>query len=119
MLNPEFRHRPRQTDKLLYAAGRLWLDADGARLYDHDAGQTLTQSIVIADPEACAILRASLPEPGDYIGDVLLLAHLGLGADGLTLHTIYWIVLGELTDGATRWQSGPRIIVRSSPPGYE
>lgn len=120
ILDPGFWHRPRQgaADKLLYVAARLWLDADGARLYDHDADQSVAQSIILADPEACAALRAALPEPGDYLGDVLILAHLGLKRDVLELHTAYWIVLGELTKKDTVWHQGQEIAVRPAPPGY-
>ena len=121
LLNPATRPRLRRGttgDVVLYAAGRLWLDADGACLYDHDAPQS-SQLLPLADPEACAALRAALPEPGDYLGDVLLLAHLGHGISGLVLHTVYWIVLGELTQDNTVWRSALQVAIRPAPPGYE
>ncbi len=137
LLDPCFQYRPERPigapsrkvgrrsrqkvtgDALLYVAARLRLDGDGARLYDHDAEQPVAQFIILADPEACAALRAALPEPRDYLGDVLLLAHLGLGVDGPNLHTVYWIVLGELTEDATIWRAGPKVTVRPAPPGHE
>lgn len=42
-----------------FVAGRLWLDAVGARLYDLDE----ECSVALADPEACAVVRAVLPAP--------------------------------------------------------
>lgn len=121
LLDPDFWHRPRRgaADRPLYIAARLWLDADGVRLYDHDAEQSPAQLLVLADPKACAALRSALPEPGDYLGDVLILAHLGLRDNSLVLHTAYWIVLGELTEGETQWRSGPTVTVRPAPSGYE
>lgn len=71
--------------RLLYVAARLWLDADGAQLYDHGAEQSTAQFLTFAAPEACAVRRGALPEPSEYLGDVLMLAHLGFGRSSLEI----------------------------------
>ncbi|VTR97804.1 hypothetical protein [Tuwongella immobilis] len=98
-------------DGPLFVAGRLWLDADGARLFDWDSDAC----VPLADPVACEAVRAALPPGGEYLGGALMQAWLGAGPQ---LHTAYWILLGDIQhEPASRW--GPRVAVRPVPPQFD
>ena len=97
----------------LHVAGNLWLDANGARLYDWND----EVSVLLADPEACAAIRAALPPLGEYLGGALLHCWVRKGPEGAELHSVYWILLGDLQhEPPSKW--GPEISVRPTPPEY-
>ncbi len=98
----------------LFVTGILWLDAAGATLYDEDGAQV----VPLADPEACAALRATLPPPGEYLGGALLQGWVREGPDGPELHGIYWVLLGDFQRAPpSRW--GPEVPVRPVPREYD
>lgn len=94
----------------VFVAGRLWVDAAGARLFDWDGDD----SVPLADPEAFAVLRAALTPPGEYLGGSLLQAWVRAGPHGPELYDAYWLALGDMEG---EW--GPRLIVRPVPPEYD
>lgn len=130
LLDPDFSRRPGQPvgvpsrkvgprsrqaytgDVLLNVWGQLWLEAEEVRLYDDD----LKQFLVLDDPDACQILRQTLPE--EYLGGALFLVWLGLGANGLKLHTAYQANFPDLppAQGTQGWF---HVAIRPMPPGYE
>jgi hypothetical protein len=98
----------------VYVAGRLWLEAEGARLFDWDSDL----SAGVADPQACAAVRAALPPPGEYLGGALLQAWVRGGPSGPELYGVYWVVLGDLeNERPAQW--GPKVEVRPIPPQYD
>jgi hypothetical protein len=98
----------------VFVSGRLLLDATGAKLFDWDDDF----SLLVADDEACDAVRATLSQPGEYLGGALMQTWVRTGADGPELHTVYWLVLGDLErDPPSKW--GPQINVRAIPPEYD
>ncbi|HEY1189120.1 MAG TPA: hypothetical protein VGE74_15810 [Gemmata sp.] len=72
-------------------------------------------SAPLADPEACAAVRAALPPPGEYLGGALMQVWV---RDGPELHGAYWVLLGDLEEApASEW--GPRVPVRPVPSEYD
>lgn len=110
------RHLPGQIgrDGPVFVAGRLWLDHTGARLFDWDGDD----AVPLADPEACAAVRAALPPPSEYSGGALMQAWVRDGPGGPELHGAYWVLLGDLQNApASEW--GPRVEVRPVPPQFD
>jgi hypothetical protein len=110
------KHMPAQVGQHgpVFVAGRLWLDAAGARLFEWDDDR----SVPLTDAEACEAVRAALPPPGEYLGGALLQAWVRAGPGGPELHGVYWLVLGVL-EGKPPSKWGPRVAVRPVPPEYD
>jgi hypothetical protein len=98
----------------LFIAGWLWLDADGARLYDWDSDA----SVPLCDPEAWSAIRSAIPAPADYLTGALLQVFVREGASGPELHTAYWVQFFEPSEsGKDRW--GICVNVRPVPPEHD
>ena len=99
----------------LFVAGLLLLDETGAQLFDWDHEE---QSVPVSDPDACAAVQAALPSPSEYFGDALMMAWVQRGPDCPELHSVYWVLLGNMNDESeSRW--GPQINVRPVPSQYD
>jgi hypothetical protein len=99
--------------KPLHVSGNLLLDSSGARLYDWNN----EVSVLLADPEACAAIRAALPPPGEYLGGAILHAWVREGPDGAELHTVYRVILGDLQRELS--VGGTELVVRPVPPEHQ
>ena len=99
----------------VFIAGWLWLDADGAKLFDWESGG----SVPLCDTEACVAMRACLPPPGEYLGGALLQVWVRESSSGPELYDAHWVDFfdpgGEF--GVVRW--GMRVFVRPVPPQYD
>jgi hypothetical protein len=99
----------------IHLAGQLWLDAEGARLYDWSGAM----SAPLCDPEACAAMRAVLPSPGEYLGDALLQVFVRETASGPELYDAYWVTFFDHGREWERIRWGATVQVRPVPPEHD
>lgn len=103
-----------QRDGPIFVSGLLLLDEDHTALHDPDTDR----SVLILDASATEAVRLALGPTNGYLGGALMQAWVRPGSTGPELHTVYWVVLGNLeSDPPSRW--GPRVSVRPVPPEFD
>ncbi|WP_103668401.1 hypothetical protein [Pseudanabaena sp. BC1403] len=103
-----------KTNDVFLLSGLLWLDDDGARLYNWEDDQ----SIILNDPEACSILRSHFSY--EYLGGVILQAWVKDGNEGLEIYNVYWFASCEPNHNpCAPSKLGAKIIIRPVPEQYQ
>jgi hypothetical protein len=103
-----------KTNGVFFLSGLLWLDDDGARLYNWEDDQ----SIILNDPEAYLILRSHLSN--EYLGGALLQAWVKDGNEGLEIYNVYWFASCEPNHNpCAPSKLGEKIIIRPVPEQYQ